>query len=191
MDESLVEHLCGDWMLMSKAVGILDADNCQQIQFNERRHMISVESPPRFFSPLVHPDRVPFHMRPLRWHASPQRLFTMHIHVAAQGIQRCSRHDNPNKQTKVTKTELKARSDVLGPLQGFIPRPTLSMMGQPREGGGGPPTPFPTPPEALRALFGHWPIPSSTSPLGLYKNPQPLDLLIPFFSLQASKQESS
>ena len=46
-----------------------------------------------------------------------------------------------SQQTKVTKTELKARSDAPGPCQSYIPRPTLSMMGQSREGEGGPPTP--------------------------------------------------
>ena len=48
-----------------------------------------------------------------------------------------------NRQ-KSTKHELKARSDVLGPRLTYIPRPTRSMLGQPREGGGGSPHPSPS-----------------------------------------------
>ena len=92
MDESLVQHLCGAWVLSTVAVGIFSVHHRQQERFNKCCYAIFLESPPRFVPSLIHPDAMSFNMGPLGPHSPSQALFTIHIYIAAQGTQRCSRH---------------------------------------------------------------------------------------------------
>ena len=111
----------------------------------------------------------------------------MYIDLTAQAAQRSSRfgHFSVHRQ-KVAKDRLKERSDVLGPLQGFIPRPTRSMMGQPREGGGGPSlSPLP---RYRVPLVSDWTL---HPPLGPFFSIKPNRSAFPFHSSLPSQQEES
>ena len=124
VDEGFIQNFVRFPPSFRVAVRVLVVDDSQQIHLDECGHTISVQTSPRFLPPLRHPHRLSFHMGSLRPHSPFHRLFSMDIDKTAQAAQRSSsRHFSFHTPTKVNTDRLKARSEALGHLQGFIPRP--------------------------------------------------------------------